>query len=388
MLWAPPAAPVAAGSPIIIWVYCVNDATGAVAFDPPPHYQGRLSWPSGAADVALVRVDPRATTVAVAPGAFLKVGYSVAIPAEAVGRATLEVGTFERLAFAIEPADAAAAGPPPTAVRPPEAVGGRQVKAAPVPAGSLEEPLFGRFINTRVSFFEPIYFLLGTAPSAEFQFSLKARLIDVPDWGSFANHLYFGYSQTSFWTLLTHDPYFYDSSYRPSVFYYTPIVKIPHFTSDTTHLGIQSGFEHESNGRGGTNERSLNTVYFQPTLTLGPLDDWHLTLQPRVWYYLTVGEYNRDLAAYKGYASLRTFLTKGDFQVATRVTMGDRDRHVSGLLDVTFRLPKDWGWNTAFQVQAFEGYDQTLIDYNRVDHGLRAGINLWFPRYEFGQVQP
>jgi len=31
------------------------------------------------------------------------------------------------------------------------------------------------------------------------------------------------------------------------------------------------------------------------------------------------------------------------------------------------------------QVQFFDGYGQSFLDYNKIDHGLRAGFSLWYP---------
>lgn len=390
LLLAPPSGPVTAGSRASVWLYFLNDAPGTVSLQCERSYAGRMRWDAGDSRSALEYADLRLSlaegsvpAVAIAAGTFLKLRYDFTVPPGATGKAVLAVDGFSPVG--IEVVDAVVIPRTPAA----EAAGPGAPKeegpAAIATAGvAVDEPAFGTFLHRRVSAYEPIFFLFGTAPSAEFQFSLKARLIDQPEWPEFVNRLFFGYTQTSFWTLLTADPYFYDSSYKPSFFYYKPSLRIPDFTGKRTHLGVQYGYEHESNGKGSTDERSLNTLYFQPTLTLGAQDGWHVTLQPRASYYLSVGQYDRNLAAYKGYVSLRAMLTRGDgnLQVSSRFTLGDRGDHASGLVDLTFKLPKTWGWQTALQIEAFRGYDQNLIDYDNLRTGLRAGVNLWYPKFD------
>jgi outer membrane phospholipase A len=36
----------------------------------------------------------------------------------------------------------------------------------------------------------------------------------------------------------------------------------------------------------------------------------------------------------------------------------------------------------SLQIEYFEGYGQNLRDYDRSDMGLRAGIVLWYPKFD------
>ena len=112
---------------------------------------------------------------------------------------------------------------------------------------------FSRYLSP----YEPIYFLLGTYPAAEFQFSLKYQVFAPTNrWARPSTNVYLAYTQTSFWDLLSSDPSFYDTSYKPSAFLYFPDI-LPGKKEEVIRLDLQGGIEHESNGRGGAAERSL-----------------------------------------------------------------------------------------------------------------------------------
>lgn len=240
-----------------------------------------------------------------------------------------------------------------------------------------------KFFDSHVFRYEPIYFLLGTYPAAEFQISLKYKLINgTSPWNPFGN-LYIAYTQTSFWDALSKDPSFYDTSYKPSSFLYYANV-LP--ASFPVRLDLQSGVEHESNGTGGSGERSLNTVYLQPTFNYGLIaTNLVLTLQPRGWYYLSLGHNNKDLADYRGYADLTAAITwyspKWEkMQLSSRLRLGDAGWHTGLLVDFRFFLPPIFGYrfNPAIDLQYFGGYGQTLRQYNVISHGYRAGLCVTF----------
>jgi outer membrane phospholipase A len=148
-------------------------------------------------------------------------------------------------------------------------------------------------------------------------------------------------------------------------------------------LDLQGGAEHESNGRGGTGERSLYTLYAQPTARVDLSDRLEFAFQPRVWEYLSVGSNNEDLPAYRGYADLRTSLTwyyekDRRIQLADQLRIGDSGRHPGLLIDLRMDLPKWAKFNPALQLQYFNGYGQTLRQYNEYSHGFRAGLCLHY----------
>ena len=236
------------------------------------------------------------------------------------------------------------------------------------------------FLGRHISGYEPIYFILGTYPGAEFQLSLKYKLFDLQDkWNPLA-HAYVAYTQTSFWDLFSSDPSFYDTSYKPSGFLYYPDI----FERKRFRFDLQGGAEHESNGKGGAGERSLNTLYLQPTARVDLPAHLELTLQPRAWVYFNLGSNNPDMADYRGYADLRAALTwtsptGGEkIQFATKLRIGNAGNHAGLQFDLRFNLPPVLHFNPIIQLQYFTGYGQTLRQYNQHSSAFRAGLCLWY----------
>ena len=126
------------------------------------------------------------------------------------------------------------------------------------------------FLGDHIYPYEPIYFLLGTYPAAEFQFSLKYKLFDLDSEWNPLGHVYFAYTQTSFWDLISKDPSFYDTSYKPSAFlFYTNVNR-----GGTFQLDLQGGVEHESNGRISTVIRESSLPSLPGTSFNGTKPSW------------------------------------------------------------------------------------------------------------------
>ncbi len=241
---------------------------------------------------------------------------------------------------------------------------------------------FSRYLSS----YEPIYFLLGSYPAAEFQFSLKYQVFSPTNrWARPSTNFYLAYTQTSFWDLLSSDPSFYDTSYKPSAFLYFQDI-LRGRTNETAHLDLQGGIEHESNGRGGTSERSLYTTYLQPTITFDLPGSVKLSLSPRAWMYvIDLSANNPDMAKYRGYADLHSTLSWKEnrrlnrgYILETTFGIGDTGSHSSLKFDFSFSLSQWIGWFTPrIHAQYFTGYGQTLRQYNQNSHGLRAGISLF-----------
>jgi outer membrane phospholipase A len=258
---------------------------------------------------------------------------------------------------------------------------------APASAGTTNSSSFATPFSRYLTAYEPVYFLLGTYPAAEFQFSLKYQVFAPTNrWAQPFTNLYLAYTQTSFWDLLSSDPSFYDTSYKPSAFVHIPDL-LHGRNENPCQLDLQAGIEHESNGRGGANERSLYTSYLQPTFALGQPQSLQLSLSPRAWVYVIgVNRNNPDIANYRGYADLRGVLSWNQngqednqaFKLTTAFGLGDDGSHSSLKFDLSFSV---WQWCRWFtpriHVQYFTGYGQTLRQYNQSSHGLRAGISLY-----------
>jgi phospholipase A1/A2 len=290
------------------------------------------------------------------------------LPLTTSGQVSLDVNNYNQVMILVEQGAVSAAVPVPQTA----------ASTSKHPNGDMRE-----FFANHMSFYEPIYFIGGTAPAVEFQFSLKYKVLDFKDNWDPLTHLYFAYTQTSYWNAFTKNPSFFDTSYKPSMFLYYPDM----FQKGFFQLDLQGGVEHESNGRGGDLERSFNTIYLQPKATFDLPYNFQFSLQPRAWFYYRVGDNNANIADYHGYADLIGALTWLDpksgekIQLSSKLLIGDEGGHIGVLSDLRFNLvgvPVLRRFNPTIQVQYFYGYGQNLLDYNISTHALRAGLCLWY----------
>jgi outer membrane phospholipase A len=159
-----------------------------------------------------------------------------------------------------------------------------------------------------IAAYEPMYFLVGADPEdSKFQVSFKYRFLNpkgsIAKKYPWAKGFHFGYTQTSFWDLQSTSAPFEDTSYKPELFYLSSNI-------DTRALGIrrlflQTGFQHESNGRGGEFSCTTNYLYVNPILIFYDEESrYGLQISPKVWTYVANDEdTNPDLEDYRGYFS-------------------------------------------------------------------------------------
>jgi phospholipase A1 len=370
-----PSGTLTAGSRASLWLFYMNNSSNSLSRTFAPSLNCTLTAQSVTLETVLLlntKSSPSATTIA--PGGFVKEEYLFDLPLTSSGPVTLDVSGYNQLVVMVGPSSSetpVVEAPPPSATS----------TSAPAPTASNSD-LRNYFAN-HMSFYEPIYFIGGSAPAVEFQVSLKYKVLDFKDNWDPLTHLYFAYTQTSFWNAFTKNPSFFDTSYKPSIFLYYPDVLQKGFFQ----LDLQGGAEHESNGRGGDLERSFNTFYFQPKATFDLPCNLQFSLQPRAWFYYLVADNNANIADFHGYADVVGALTWLDpksgekIQLSSKLLIGDEGGHIGVLTDLRFNLvgvPFLRKFNPAIQVQYFYGYGQNLLDYNISTHALRAGLCLWY----------
>jgi phospholipase A1/A2 len=373
-----PSAPLQAGSSCSLWLYCMNNSSHKINHTFPATLDCILTTAAGTSNSVLtLNADSRDATVAILPGGFAKKEYLLQAPLPE-GRITLDVPNYNQIILTAQ-------NNPTPAPAQSQAQSENFSRQQPHPPHPMDE-----FLAKHLSTYEPIYFILGSYPAAEFQFSLKYRLFSFSNEDNFAenaaDHFFFAYTQTSFWDLISRDPSFYDSSYKPSLFfYYTNILQSS--STNLFELDLQPGAEHESNGKGGTGERSLYTAYLQPTANFRLPQNFFFTLQPRARTYFLVGENNPDIANYRGYVDLLAALGWKDpnseekVEFSTKITLGDTWKYPGLKFDLRFNLARIFwlkAFNPTIQIQYFTGYGQTLLQYNQSSSAIRAGLCLWY----------
>jgi phospholipase A1/A2 len=207
----------------------------------------------------------------------------------------------------------------------------------------------------------------------KYQISLKTKILN--DIFGSNGDLWMGYSQVSHWQIFNEQRSrpFRETNYEPD----TNLV----FRTDFDVLGwkarmLSLGLVHQSNGRSNPLSRSWNRA----TAALGlERENWTVTLRPW-WRVLEFGEDNNpDISDYMGRGDLEIIHVVDDSQFALmlRHSLRGGDR---GHGAVQF----DWAFPIAAplrgHVQIFNGYGESLIDYNHRAWYAGVGLSLieWY----------
>ncbi len=206
----------------------------------------------------------------------------------------------------------------------------------------------------------------------KFQFSVKQLL---------CKNLYLAYTQKSIWNYFDESSPFRESNYNPEVFLDLKHIKLP---VEYFKLGLV-GVEHESNGLGGSDSRSWNKVYWEPTLFYKEKRTdkrSHLfTVSARGWATFEVGADNKDIKDYLGdgevtlqykFTHQKSGTKDTEIQAIFNARKGRRSDFGAIQLDISIKylLP------ITFRLHFWDGYGETLVDYNV--RATRYGIGVTF----------
>ena len=205
---------------------------------------------------------------------------------------------------------------------------------------------------------------------AKFQLSIKMLLWDniFKDNGD----LYGAYTQLSLWQIYDESSPFRETNYEPELFL--------KFDTDFKWLGLQNrrlivGVNHQSNGQGGDFSRSWNRLYMEFIATRGAF-----VLGVKPWYRIPESEAdddNPDLDKYLGYGQL--FAAYGWAQNVFALTLRNNLRFSDnkGSIEIGWSYPLTN--NLRAYIQYFNGYGESLIDYNNSTNRIGCGImvNDW-----------
>ncbi len=217
--------------------------------------------------------------------------------------------------------------------------------------------------------YEPTYFALdpgfSDAPlNAKFQFSVALRVLgrgEDQD-GLRPVGLYASYSQTSFWDLQSESKPFYDNSYRPELWWHQSIPA----SMLGGRLGIEPGLAHESNGKSGSDSRSINCAVLR-LLGSWQQGDVQITATPRFRYYLDKVD-NPDIDVYRGYVDLIGAIRRpGSWEVSVTGRIGSEWDRGSLMLEGSHPLNTwtDGLLHGYLYAQAFTGWGETLQSYDQ-----------------------
>ncbi|HEY4072622.1 MAG TPA: phospholipase A [Herbaspirillum sp.] len=332
----------------------------------------------------LKRTDSGPSAIKLAKGEYRKVAYAGTLPPSLRGIVRIEPVDYDASAILV------------TLVRPNPALGALPEAGAADNAGSASTitaganappvdapPVAVDLLNaSRISFKDPTYFIIGNSGhdvSAKFQLSFKYRIFqpDDPRSRGLIDNLYFGYTQFSIWDLQAPSSPFRDTNYRPSLFYFLPDLGVANrFIS---RMSLATGLEHESNGQDGAKSRSLNIAFVEPSVSFGNLNDYHLTVAPKIYAYLGPMTDNPDIADYRGNVDLKISFGKPDgIGFSTQLRKGRHGNAGSADNQLSYPLsrliPGTAGYLFA---NYFYGYGESLLNYNeKVTPQFRMGFSL------------
>lgn len=212
---------------------------------------------------------------------------------------------------------------------------------------------------------------------AKFQISVKYPLY-LEDVGF--DGVYFGFTFTSFWQLYNSEVSkpFRETNYEPEVFWQE--------TADISVLGykfntLQVGFNHMSNGQSGLQSRSWNRLF--ASLVFSDNDDIYYI---KTWYRIPedektdpldpTGDDNPDIEDFYGRAEFGYGRKLGDVKLFAllRNNLSFDDNRGSIQVDLTYPLSNRYD----IMFQYFNGYGDSLIDYNRSQERIGVGFQLRF----------
>lgn len=212
---------------------------------------------------------------------------------------------------------------------------------------------------------------------AKFQLSMKLPLY-LEDTGF--DGLYFGFTLTSFWQLYNSEVSkpFRETNYEPEVFWQK--------TGDYSVLGykfntFQLGFNHMSNGQSGLRSRSWNRIF--ASITFSDNDDIYYL---KTWYRVpedekddpldASGDDNPDIEDFYGRFEFGYGRKIGAFKMLALVrnNLDFDENRGSFQLDMTYPISDRY----EVLVQYFNGYGDSLIDYNRSQERIGIGFQVTF----------
>lgn len=202
---------------------------------------------------------------------------------------------------------------------------------------------------------------------AKFQISLKAPLaLNLFDGRA---DVIAGYTNRSFWQVFNKDisSPFRETNHEPEVWL--------RWRSDYSLLGgrfrvFNLGFNHQSNGQAGPLSRSWNRVFLETLYERGPF-----ALNARVWHRIredVAKDDNPDIVDFMGRFELTGIYRLGESEFSALWRRNFSTRKGAYQLDWSYPLYK----NLRGYVQWFDGYGESLIDYNHRTRSLGIGIQL------------
>jgi len=204
----------------------------------------------------------------------------------------------------------------------------------------------------------------------KFQLSLKTKVAE--DLFNTNADLWFGYTQESHWQVYNEDNSrpFRATDYQPEIFLTQPVTANLPFGGRLRMLG--AGAIHHSNGQDDPLSRSWNRAYVMAGAEWGKL-----SVIPRLWLRVNnendSSEDNPDIEDFMGYGDIK-FLYDLPSQQSLSGTLRYNPGTNKGAAQIDYIYPLSKNVNGF--VQVFQGYGESIVDYNYENTSIGFGIVL------------
>lgn len=222
--------------------------------------------------------------------------------------------------------------------------------------------------------YKPTYgiFQLGTKdprtenfPFVKFQINLTRKVFDKELLGV-PTELALAYTIKALWDIAENSAPFKDYSHNPEAFF---------VFYKKSWVNTRVGIEHESNGKAGADSRSWNRLYVQPRVLLkmptNRLGFHSAGVYLKGWLkFHGDDDNNRNITDYYGYGELALKLYGDENIFSVTHYRGRKVDFGTTTLEYMRRLENGW----ALYFQYFDGYGETLLDYDK--RGRRFGLGF------------
>lgn len=220
-----------------------------------------------------------------------------------------------------------------------------------------------------LSYFMPVSYNFNKQNTeVKFQVSLKKTLFENL---LGLNETYnIAYTQISWWQLYEHSAPFRESNYLPEFFINFPISTHGYFEN---LKNIRIGILHESNGQDDPKSRSWNRIYLSNMYTFD-----NFILVPRIWLRLPESDDdNPDIEKYLGNFDINLAYSADDyfFNVLWRNNLDFSNNRGAVELSFAYKISNN---GLYLYTQYFNGYGESLIEYNKSSSKLSGGILLMY----------
>ena len=190
--------------------------------------------------------------------------------------------------------------------------------------------------------------------SIEIEFQVSIRYDFATNFLNMREIYSFAYTQRSFWQAYGDSAYFRESNYNPEFFATFPL-KYKHVKA------FRFALAHQSNGRGGIDERSWNyaagSLFFQTGLLFTEVKLWHR--------FKDSVDYNPELIDYMGHGHVEFIFPykKHLMKLLLRSNFSGKNA-----VEFSYSYPFFGSKDLFFYLKTFNGYGESLIDFdNKID---------------------